>query len=172
VANELMINLNEALQGIKGLNYSIAGYSTGDQVTGKIQGVCEDANLYVVKEFGKKFNEKAMCLAIGGGINHNNNDYESVKWAYRELQGQPNSRKIMFVIADGYPACYGVDGDVLDRLTKEAIQFCWKKDIEVYGFGIGHDLSKIFDHFTMVDTDNLNIDIANNLRKLITRSVV
>ena len=171
LANELMINMNEALHGIKGINYSIAGYSTGDHTRAvKIDGVSEDVNLYVVKEFGKKFNTEGMALSISGGVNHNNNDYESVKWAYRELIQQKNSRKILFVIADGYPACSGVDGDVLDRLTKEAIQFCWKRNVEVYGFGIGHDLSELFDHFTMVDGKDMNIDIANNLKNLITKS--
>jgi len=85
----------------------------------------------VFKDFGT---EDGRGLAHIAGIG-NNLDGEAVLWQARRLARRPESRRIMLVCSDGFPAG-SYDNAQGARYLKEAVRRVLDAGIEVYGIGM------------------------------------
>ena len=172
-ALELGYILNEALKNVKEVNYELIGFTTDGFDSYKYKGHGLDNVYYVYKAFGQKTDKKVSdllktSLDNGRRVLCHNNDYEALRYAHRRIATQPNTRKIIFVVSDGYPEVGFVSSKLLADKTKEEIRSLRKKGIEVYGFGINTDLSKIYDKgFIEIGCEDLHKVISGELIKLI-----
>ena len=88
-------------------------------------------------------------------------DGEAVQWACSRMLGHPEARKILVVISDGSPmdtaTTLANDEFYLDNHLKQVVEQIEKRGrVEIYGLGVGLDLSPYYKH-------SLSIDISTAL---------
>lgn len=173
-ATNFTFNLNRALKDIKEVNYNITAYTTSqnmgyDQQT---QTVLTDNHHFIFKDFGERFDEEGAKYVLDTNNNALTNDYEALKWATREIKKQKNKRKIIFVVCDGCPQVNNVSSTLMEKLTKEQVEYCRKVGIEVYAFGINAwGIEAIYGkgNYIHVDSKTIAQTIGTELLKLLTK---
>ena len=85
-------------------------------------------------------------------------DGEAVEWACVRLRARTEARRILFVISDGSPmdsASYAVnDPQFLDQHLREVVaREEAQREIEIYGVGVGLDLSPYYQRSQILDLD-------------------
>ena len=101
-------------------------------------------------------------------------DGEAVEWACTRMLERPEVRKILIVVSDGSPmdtaTMLANDKFYLDNHLKQVVERMekWNR-IEVYGLGVGLDLSPYYDHSLSIDistapTNQVFFEIIQMLR--------
>jgi cobalamin biosynthesis protein CobT len=176
IALDTALVFNEALKGIKQVNYEITGFTTDGFYT-KSENTLDNV-YYVYKEFGKKANalttellKKDMGSGFGKTYLFHNNDFEALNYAEKRLKVQNNNRKILFVVSDGRPEIGYVSSGTMNTLTRDKIRDLRKKGYEVYGFGIEVNLKDLYeDNFVAInDVKQLANIVSTKLLKVIQK---
>lgn len=129
------VMMAEALQGI-GVDVEIAGFT---EWTGGKDGLVHE----IVSPFGQRFVKDRVVeqLANLGRYLCQNADGENILYAYNRLRRQPQPKKILIVLSDGQPACYGNDDNEMDIhfFTEKVIKEVEAdKNVEIWGIGMGY----------------------------------
>ena len=133
-------------------------------------GRLNDLRHIVYKSFEETFQEADTNFGVmlREGLLKENIDGESLLWAHSRLREFSAKRKILFVISDGAP----VDDSTLnensptflhDHLIAVSSWIRAEADVELYGVGIGYDVSRYFGANSPV----LGPDVGMELLKLI-----
>ena len=124
LASASAVLLNEAVQPLN-IPTMVAGFTENNR-----------GLLHIVhKPFEGKTDSTKMMDSFARGATKlcQNNDGESILWAYRNLMARKEERKILIVLSDGQPATYQ-PGDAF-TFTKDVIHTI-SKQVECYGVGI------------------------------------
>jgi len=83
-------------------------------------------------------------------------DGEAVRWAHRRLRERPEGRKLLFVVSDGSPMDSATnlanDAHYLDQhLVQELQRIEQAGDVQVFGVGVGLDLSPYYSASLVLD---------------------
>lgn len=102
-------------------------------------------------------------------------DGEALEWAIARLQSSPVRRRLLFVLSDGCPMDRATElandgAQLLEHHLRQVITRHDGHDIEIYGLGLGLDLSLFYRHRLACETDNLLhqqtfLDIANLIHR-------
>lgn len=166
---------NQALKSIKQVNYEITGFTTdGYYPTARFT---LDNVYYVYKSFGSKANaltQKLLSKELGSGGRRqlcHNNDFEALNYAEKRLAKQGNDRKILFVISDGRPEVGYISSRTMNTITRDKIKELRKRSYEVYGFGIGVNLSDLYEqNFVKIDrVSELSSIVSSKLLKVMRK---
>ena len=137
----------------------------------------EPLEVRVFKEFEERFTIKPKERLssfydpsyYSGGKMHNNIDGECIEIGYKRLIKRPEAGKIMIVLSDGYPACFG-DNAALDRHLKKVVEDISKK-INVIGIGIKSDAVEKYypSHVVLEDIESLPLTVIQEMKMLIMK---
>lgn len=126
----------------------------------------------VIKEFHERLNpkvkERFTTLAnFFDGLN-NNVDGECVQLAHRRLMRHRSTRKVMIVLSDGYPACYGNFQEVNVHL-KTVVKQIQKSGTDIVGIGIQSAAVKDFypKHVVLDRIEDLPGEVMRKLKGLL-----
>jgi len=113
-----------------------------------------------------------MGLMLKEGLLKENIDGEALKWAFNKMNRRKEDRKILMVISDGAP----VDDSTLSTNTSDYLETNLKKtvkwiesktDIELLAIGIGHDVTRYYNHAVKItDVQDLGDVMINQLTDL------
>lgn len=83
-------------------------------------------------------------------------DGEAVRWAHRRLRDRPEGRKLLLVVSDGSPMDSAThlanDAHYLDQhLVQELLRIEQAGDVQVFGVGVGLDLSPYYSASLVLD---------------------
>ncbi len=82
-------------------------------------------------------------------------DGEAVQWACQRLHATPSQRKILYVLSDGCPmdsaTHLGNHEHYLETHLMQVLATAAQQGIEVWGIGIGLDLSRLYAHSLIAD---------------------
>lgn len=97
-----------------------------------------------------------LALMLKEGLLKENIDGEALIWAYQRLLARSEERRILMVISDGAPVDDSTlslnSGDYLDLHLREVIrQIQTRSEVELMAIGIGHDVSRYYQHAIMLD---------------------
>lgn len=85
-------------------------------------------------------------------------DGEAVQWACQRLQSQQSERKILYVLSDGCPmdsaTHLGNDANYLENHLLQVLSHAAQQGIEVWGVGIGLDLSRLYTQSLIADFEH------------------
>ena len=111
-------------------------------------------------------------LMLKEGLLKENIDGEALKWAYNKMSRRKEERKILMVISDGAP----VDDSTLSANTSNYLEanlknmVKWienKTNIELLAIGIGHDVTRYYNHAVKItDVQDLGDVMINQLTNL------
>ena len=159
-ARNCAVSLCEALE-VTPFAYNITGFTTGDDIRDKGEGVWATERLVSVtfKDWNKKLYESRTALAdMVHFVGNNNNDSASIQLAADDLASRPEKRKILFVLSDGSPA-YDLSSypTKIDEHLKKTVKQVEDSGIEVVGIGIETDCVKNFytDNFVVNNPSDL-----------------
>ena len=96
-----------------------------------------------------------------------NADGDAIMWAAQRLYERPEEKKVLFVLSDGQPAYYSQTRDV-DQYTRDAVEWCMFRGIEVMGLGILDDSVKQYypKYVTVHDLDEFGKVYIDEIVKL------
>ena len=115
---------------------------------------------------------KSLGVILKDGLLKENIDGEALQWANKRLQKRFEDRKIMIVISDGAPvddsSLSANNPHYLDNHLREVITDIYEKNqIELLAIGIGHDVTKYYNHaITISNADILGETLMNELTEL------
>lgn len=115
---------------------------------------------------------KSLGVILKDGLLKENIDGEALQWANKRLQKRFEDRKIMIVISDGAPvddsSLSANNPHYLDNHLREVITDIYEKNqIELLAIGIGHDVTKYYNHaITISNADSLGETLMNELTEL------
>lgn len=156
-AIDLGFQLYHALKDIEDINFMMFGFTAWKK----------NIIHYMLKDFGEK-----LCADYGKTCRLlENNDYESLRWAWKKLKEQPNKKKILFTISDGTPV-HPPNGSVaLFEETQKIIKAIKNSGVKVISFFIGKDSScheKLYEETSIpVTTGNLEISFISEMIKVL-----
>ncbi|MGG4603396.1 cobaltochelatase CobT-related protein [Paenalcaligenes sp. Me131] len=85
-------------------------------------------------------------------------DGEAVQWACQRLQSLQSQRKILYVLSDGCPmdsaTNLGNNEHYLENHLLQVLDSAAQQGIEVWGIGIGLDLSRLYTHSLIADFEH------------------
>lgn len=151
------IVLSELLSKI-GVPFEITGFDSTDETIpygvksgmyddgGRKYGRCDALRIHEFKRFGDRFFDARQYMyrmATLDGAAHGNCDGESIMIAANRLMKRPEKRKIMFVLSDGHPACYGDYVKQYQHL-KDVTKLIEKQGVDLVGIGICDSAVKEF----------------------------
>jgi cobalamin biosynthesis protein CobT len=126
----------------------------------------------IFKEFNGRFDLEAKLALVGGyrGLIHtaNNIDGEAVQYAAQRLAQRREKGKLLIVLSDGAPACYG-DNRALSAHLKAVVKELPRKGIQVVGIGIQTTTVQQYYPKSMVisNTEELPRAVMSQLRALL-----
>ncbi len=83
-----------------------------------------------------------------------NIDSEALDWAAKRLYVQRESRKILFVLSDGTPACVHSNDHILRNALVRKINEVEKAGIEVIGIGILEDhVKNLYKNYQVIEDE-------------------
>ncbi|GBQ31681.1 cobalamin biosynthesis protein CobT [Gluconacetobacter sacchari DSM 12717] len=115
---------------------------------------------------------KNLGLMLREGLLKENIDGEALLWAWKRLQGRPESRKILMVISDGAPvddSTLSVNpGSYLETHLRQVIaQIENRSAVELVAIGIGHDVTRYYRRaVTISDAEELGGTMMQELSDL------
>jgi cobaltochelatase CobT len=141
-------------------------------------GRLNDLRHIIYKSFGETFQEADtnFGLMMREGLLKENIDGEALLWTYSRLERYSSKkRKLLFVLSDGAPvddSTLSVNpANFLDAHTIATIN--WIKtatDIELYGIGIEHDVSRYYGSGSPILSATLGTDLITVISLAITRN--
>ncbi len=173
VARDATIAFAECLEGTQ-ISYQISGFDNGGdgdwrdlyrgaERSGKVFHRVEPLNIFKFKEFGESLQlAKGPISTIHEAASGNNSDRDAILWAYHELMGRPEKRKILFVLSDGQPAnamcnVHEYGRGPLIKALKSAIDECGQNGVECVGVGI------LTEHVKDIYPKSVSISNVNDL---------
>lgn len=179
------VALAECLEG-SGVKYQISGfkntiYDEQSEYAKAAFSVTETYHryeplyTYVFKGFNDSLNvSKGSLASLTKAASSNNSDAEALMWAYRELNLQPQKRKILVVLSDGSPCNSTINCDYYDErriqaaALKDVVRSISKK-VECIGIGICDSSVENFykDNIVINKVDDLAGVAFNKLSKLL-----
>lgn len=104
----------------------------------------------------KQANRHIMAL-LKADLYREGIDGEAVQWACQRLLDQPTRRKLLYVISDGSPMDSATaltnDEDYLSQHLQQVLQHYQAYGVEIWGIGIGLDLSHLYPNHLIADLD-------------------
>lgn len=165
-----------------GINHEVLGFTTSEKRPDEAMHESSKTgvrysrydNLYVpiFKAFGERLNSQSKAglasLATAKWLG-NNVDGECVAIAASRLAQQKEERKILIVLSDGNPVCFGDKAQICSHL-KKTIKDIIKSKIEVLGIGINDDAVKSYypKHLVINRLSDLPTIVMGQLRKFLT----
>lgn len=165
-----------------GINHEVLGFTTTDKrpdeamaesgKTGAAYSRYDNIYIPIFKAFGERLNSKSKAglasLATAKWLG-NNVDGESLEYAARRLSIQKEERKILIVLSDGNPVCFG-NKDAIRTHLKKTVKEITKSKIEVLGIGINDDAVKSYypKHLVINRLADLPTIVMGQLRKFLT----
>ena len=123
------------------------------QAPGRLNDLCH----IVLKNASDSWNiaKRGFGVLLKGSLLKENIDGEALLWAHKRLLDIPCDRRILLVISDGAPVderTMGVNGaNLLDLHLSMVTQTIQEKSpVELVALGIGHDVSRYYDHSASV----------------------
>ena len=113
-----------------------------------------------------------MGLMLKEGLLKENIDGEALKWAYNKMSRRKEERKILMVISDGAPVDDSTlstnASDYLETNLKNIVKWIENKtNIELLAIGIGHDVTRYYNHaIKITDVQDLGDVMINQLTDL------
>jgi len=113
-----------------------------------------------------------LGLMLDSDILKQNIDGEALAWAHGRLMKRAEQRRILLVISDGAPVDISTlsanHGDYLAQHLQHIVQRIQKAgDVELLAIGIGHDVSRFYDHaLSVFDAKRLGSAMLNELETL------
>lgn len=159
-----------------GIKYEVLGFNnesgfvggTPDGIRGSGWSRVEPLDMYVFKQFDERlFEAKGAMSRISACAGGNNSDGEAVSNAYERLRARPESRKVLIVLSDGAPACYGRGQEqhlrnVIGRIERDGV--------DVMGIGICSDaVQSFYPKYVVVDDVS---DLAGNVMDQMARALM
>ena len=151
---------SEILDSMK-IPYEVLGFSTNDKHSSSCSsgGRQSAVKIGIFKSFNDAFNTETkgrFCYFYEDKYHENymncNADGDSILMAQTNLMKRPEQRKLMFVLSDGYPSCYGCDGEEVTHLKQVVKAIEHEKNMEIYGIGIQSTAVKEFyTHYSVLD---------------------
>lgn len=114
-----------------------------------------------------------LGLMLREGILKENIDGEAIMWACERLAMRQEKRRILLVISDGAPvddSTHSANSPFyLEQHLKEVIHMVEKfSSIELLAIGIGHDVTRYYDHAVMIkDAEQLGDVVFQELTRLL-----
>ena len=165
-----------------GINHEVLGFTTSDKrpdeavaehmKTGVEYSRYDNLYIPIFKPFGERLNSQSKAglasLATARWLG-NNVDGESLAIAASRLSQQKEERKILIVLSDGNPVCYGDKHQIRSHL-KKTVKDIIKSKIEVLGIGINDDAVKTYypKHLVINRLSDLPTVVMGQLRKFLT----
>jgi cobalamin biosynthesis protein CobT len=138
-AREMAVALSETFAAL-GVPFEVIGFDNGEAVEFSSPGHLRSQpfRFSLFKTFNENFRRVKTRLGRirAGG---DNADGEAVLEAAKRLVVRPETRKILFVLSDGSPACYTVNGIVIEKHLHEVIENVTAAGIEVVGIGCQYE---------------------------------
>jgi cobaltochelatase CobT len=102
--------------------------------------------MLVFKSFDEPMTQARSALGMIPHMTSGANaDADAIMYAAGRLLEQKNDRRILLVMADGYPAWHSSGGKKANyRRTRDAVQWCETKGIKCVGIGIQSDAVRQF----------------------------
>ena len=102
----------------------------------------------------------------------NNIDGECVEIAYRRLMRRSEHRKIMIVLSDGSPACYGASAAIRKHL-KDVVEGIEAAKVDIIGIGICSDaVSRFYTKNVVLDkVEELPGKVMSELKKMLVAGI-
>lgn len=159
-AAECAIALAEALERTS-VSYEVLGFDnqsyawTGERPSLKGFNRLEALYIHSYKAFEQRLITRRQAMAslryADGG---NNTDGEALEWVWSRLRKRGESRKVLLVLSDGYPAAATTDGDTqpFSRHLEKVVGQIAKEGCFVAGIGIQSDaVKKFYPVYAVVD---------------------
>ena len=145
VARDVSVALAECFEGTQ-LKYKIVGFHNRStaRVAQEARGTkgqyhrYESTHTVVFKDFGDTLRRTQGSVAsLPDAVGGNNSDYDFVAAELAELETRDESRKVLFVLSDGRPACHS-DAATSEHIRhiKKTIKDHSRKGVECVGIGI------------------------------------
>jgi len=140
-------------------------YKDADSPLKPFNRYSERINHYIAKPFGEKKSNFAFLLAGA-----NNTDGESVMIAARRLAARKESKKVLIVLSDGYPASEG-DNNKLNSHLREVVERINKSGIHTIGIGINSSAVSSFypDWVLLNDIEALPREVIRQLERILVK---
>lgn len=160
VAKQCVIAMVEAIDRT-GIKYEVLGFNNQtsldasrlgvedhrqlrDMIYGGAYARIEPLDMWIFKQFDERlFEAKGAIAQMSQCAGGNNSDGEAVAYAYARLRKMPQSRKVMMVLSDGYPACQGGD-ERLNHHLRRVVKDMDADGIECIGIGINSNAVQQF----------------------------
>lgn len=131
----------------------------------------EAVKLYEFKEFEQPLSQARSTLGIMHMMTAGANaDADAIMYAAQRLLARDEDRKIMLVMADGFPAWNSAGGKTANyRRTRDAVAWCESKGISLVGVGIQSDaVSKFYPrHVVIQSVEDLGKTVLDQVARLI-----
>lgn len=127
---------------------------------------------YIIKEFAEPFSAKVkrrIAAAPDVTRRNNNADADSLLVAAERILRTNKKRKIIFVLSDGNPNCYGSNKKKNAQL-KKVVKDLERIGVEVVGIGMGHSVKteRFYPkHIKVDDTDKIVETMYRELKRLL-----
>lgn len=131
---------------------AISGASEDDLYSGKY-GRVERMDMWIFKSFEERlFEAKGAICQMASCAGGNNADGDAVRYAYSRLSARPQTRKVMVVLSDGFPATSaGCSGTLYSHL-RSAVDMMGHDGVECIGIGIYSDaVSRFYPRWVVVN---------------------
>lgn len=157
VARDCAVAISECLEG-SNMSFRVSGFSNNsmpeDYVSGRYHRE-ERLDHSIYKDYEGAYRVcKASISQLNNCVGGNNSDYDFVAEELATLRRRPESRKVLFVLSDGHPACSGSSSSVEHcRLIKNMVQQAHRVEgIESVGIGIMSDaVERIYPNSVVVN---------------------
>jgi cobalamin biosynthesis protein CobT len=127
--------------------------------------------MYEFKHFDQNMTQARPALGVMPWMTAGANaDADAIMYAAHRLLARDEDRKIMLVMADGFPAwnsCGGKEANY--RRTRDAVQWCESKGIKMVGIGIQSEAVKRFfpRYVVLQSVDGLGKTVLDEIARLI-----
>lgn len=102
----------------------------------------------------------SICALYKADLFREGIDGEALEWAISRLYQQTAKRRLLFVLSDGCPMDRATelanpDNPLLERHLRQVVEQHDRHGIEIYGLGLGLDLSLFYRHRLALDSEKL-----------------
>jgi cobalamin biosynthesis protein CobT len=159
--------------GSGGPGYSSSVISAESHRIGRSFSRTEPVYMPIFKTFEERLTpvvKKRFAEAVGNqNFLANNIDGEAVETAYMRLLKRKERRKVLIVLSDGFPACYGNASELYSHLHK-AVADATKSGVQVIGIGIMSNAVKTFypNHVVLNELEKLPLTVMGELKRILT----
>jgi cobalamin biosynthesis protein CobT len=170
----MAIALGETLSALA-IPFEVIGFDTVGMLHGSIgsRNRTNSMNYRIFKSFDENYRavkERFGSISYGGS----NIDGEAVLAIAKRLASRRETRKILIVLSDGTPECYGLSRLVLKNHLREVVERVTASGIEVLGIGIQTNCVREFygaaqgaNYIVVNDVNKLAIEVYKAFRAML-----